>query len=224
MAVSTSTNGKQNLNEDLTEETVEEKEDSKEESESNPVAKNDKPPPIFMNGVQNVNPLKIKLNEIAGDDFYIKILSNNSVKIDHAGFFFLRLPIARQHYLQARNFQANDLAQIVDEGSKCGEDVTLLGNIACMYSMNVVTFLRLAWRHRSTSNSSSNYRVSLRCMFLISLMSTSYVLSSLFRRLMRFSVTTFCSSSCTQSLSGCLTKLCWFSYFCRSFSPTALVS
>ncbi|CAB0033503.1 unnamed protein product [Trichogramma brassicae] len=88
--------------------------------------------------------------------------------IDHARFFLVRLLIARQHYLQARNFRANDLAQIVDEGSKCGEDVTLLGNIACMYSMNVVTFLRPAWRHCSTSNSPSNYMVSLRCMFLIS--------------------------------------------------------
>ncbi|KAL7288858.1 hypothetical protein TKK_0016830 [Trichogramma kaykai] len=47
----------QDLNEDLTEETVE---DGKEESESNPVTKNEKPPPIFINGTKR-KPFKNKI-------------------------------------------------------------------------------------------------------------------------------------------------------------------
>lgn len=40
-----------------------------------------KPPPIFVSGVANIQPLKMLLNEIAPGEFVLKILAKNEVKI-----------------------------------------------------------------------------------------------------------------------------------------------
>jgi hypothetical protein len=37
--------------------------------------------PIFVDGVQNINPLRELLVRIAGDDFELKVLQGNQVKI-----------------------------------------------------------------------------------------------------------------------------------------------
>jgi len=52
-----------------------------EEMHPTPQPPNPRPPPIFVDGVQNINPLRELLVGIAGDDFELKVLQGNQVKI-----------------------------------------------------------------------------------------------------------------------------------------------
>jgi hypothetical protein len=43
--------------------------------------KSPKPPPIFVAGVRNINPLKELLVTVSGDDFELKVLNDNQVTV-----------------------------------------------------------------------------------------------------------------------------------------------
>ena len=52
-----------------------------EEAQPPPQPSTTRPPPIFVDGVQNINPLRELLVGIAGKDFELKVLQGNQVKI-----------------------------------------------------------------------------------------------------------------------------------------------
>ena len=52
-----------------------------EEGEVETTRNTPKAPPIFVSGVQNIQPLKELLVAVAGDDFEVKVLTGNQVKI-----------------------------------------------------------------------------------------------------------------------------------------------
>jgi hypothetical protein len=59
---------------------MEEGVDENNQQKENP-AKQQKPPPIFVDGVCNISPLTQLLNEVAKNEHELKILNNQQVKI-----------------------------------------------------------------------------------------------------------------------------------------------
>jgi hypothetical protein len=122
-------------------------EDDKEEEGAQTKRNIYRPPPIFVSGVQNIQPLKELLVAAMGDDFELKVLNGNQVKIQHKSsdkFTKIIKALAEKHtefhtyqHKEDRSFRtvlrgmhySTDIREIKSEIEKFGHTVVNIFNI-----------------------------------------------------------------------------------------------